>query len=161
MMKNKHEHWPINETVGTAKNMQKRYTNELLGSILCANTSTAVNVGKHTGTRADTSEETIWRIRVAGWVRKVTRTRTDKQTNMSYCFSAATVIRECACFTLYVHCLFFFLWLLPLVSKLRWSSAWIFWQPVTRGTHGWWSDNRIWLPAWINSNSFTQNMKIL
>lgn len=86
-MKNKHEYSPINSTVELLRTCKKRYSNELLGSILYSNTSTAANVEKHTGAREDTSEETMWRIGVAGWVRKVTRahTQTDKYVLLLFC----------------------------------------------------------------------------
>ena len=62
------------------------------------------NVEKPGGAREATNYVTIWRIHVACWISKATRTRT--QMCNTYCFSTATMVSlKCLNVTLYVHCL--------------------------------------------------------
>jgi hypothetical protein len=49
-------------------------------------------VEKYGGAREATDDNTIWRIRVACWISKATRTYAHTQRNMWYCFSTATVV---------------------------------------------------------------------
>ena len=76
------------------------------------------NVEKFGGARGATNDVTRWRIRVACWISKATRTHAlthayahphaPRHTHNIYCFSTTTMIRECASLLrcTYIVCLF-------------------------------------------------------
>jgi hypothetical protein len=97
--------------------------------------------------------QTIWRLRIAYWIRKPTRARTHTEICNTYCFSTATVLSWTRLnVTLYVHCLY--CWMYPKTSKnAQWMVPWgeggcISWTVLMRTRWG------PFLCVFKNENSF-------